>query len=53
MSFFEIPAGVLKKSDAIRSRFFWRGGDSKRKYRLARWNIVCQPKALGVYVSLI
>ena len=47
MSFFEIPAGVLKKLDAIRSRFFWQGGGSKRKYRLARWNIVCQPKELG------
>jgi hypothetical protein len=43
MSFFEILAGGLKKLDAIWSRFFWQGGGSKRKYRLARWNIVCQP----------
>jgi hypothetical protein len=47
MSFFEIPVDVLKKLDDIRSRFFWQGGVSKRKYRLARWNIVCQPKAIG------
>jgi hypothetical protein len=47
MSFFEIPVGVLKKLDAIRSRFFRQGGSGKRKYRLARWYIVCQPKALG------
>jgi hypothetical protein len=39
--------GVLKKLDAIRFRFFWQGGSGKRKYRLARWHIVCQPKALG------
>jgi hypothetical protein len=47
MSFFELPVGVLKKLDTIRSRFFWQGGNSKMKYRLARWHSVCQPKALG------
>jgi hypothetical protein len=46
MSFFEIPVGVLKKLNVIRSRFFWQGGSSKTRYRLARWHIVCQPKAL-------
>jgi hypothetical protein len=29
MPFFEILAGVLKKLNAIRSRFFWQGGSSK------------------------
>jgi hypothetical protein len=47
MSFFELPVGVLKKLDTIRSRFFWQGGSSKMKYRLARWHVVCQPKVLG------
>jgi hypothetical protein len=47
MSFFEIPAGVLQKLDAIRSRFFWQGGHHKKKYRLAKWEIICQPKELG------
>jgi hypothetical protein len=47
MSFFEIWAGVLKKLNVIRSRFFWQRGSSKTRYRLARWHIVCQPKALG------
>jgi hypothetical protein len=47
MSVFEIPADVLKKLDAIRSKFFWQGEEGKRKYRLARWCIVCQPKAVG------
>jgi hypothetical protein len=46
MSFFELPVGVLKKLDTIRSRFFGRGS-SKMKYRLARWHVVCQPKVLG------
>jgi hypothetical protein len=47
MSFFELPMGMLKKLDTIRSRFFWQGENSKMKYRLARWHVVYQPKALG------
>jgi hypothetical protein len=48
-SFFKIPAGVLEKLDAIRSRFFfWQGGHHKKKHRLAKWQIIiCQPKELG------
>jgi hypothetical protein len=46
MSFFEIPKDVLKKLDYYRSRFFWKG-DNERKYRLAKWNILCRPKAQG------
>ena len=47
MSFFEIPTGILEKLDFIRSRFYWQGGNHKKKYRLTKWNIVCQPKYLG------
>lgn len=47
LSFFEIPRGVLQKLDNYRSRFFWQSDDHKRKYRLARWSIVCQPKEFG------
>jgi hypothetical protein len=47
MSFFAIPKGVLKKLDYFRSRFFWRSDDQKRKYRLAKWSILCQPKNQG------
>ncbi|WVZ79237.1 hypothetical protein U9M48_026841 [Paspalum notatum var. saurae] len=47
MSFFAIPKGVLKKLNYFRSRFFWQGDESKRKYRLARWNILCQPNDQG------
>jgi hypothetical protein len=47
MSFFAIPKGILKKLNYFRSRFFWQGDESKRKYRLARWNILCQPKDQG------
>ena len=39
MSFFEVPKGVL--------RFFWQCNKHKRKYRLAKWDILCQPKEDG------
>ena len=47
MSFFSLPKGVLKKLDYFRSRFFWQGNENKRKYRLAKWNILCQPQDQG------
>ena len=47
MSFFEIPKRVHKKLDYFRSRFFWQSDENKRKYRLAKWSILCQPKDQG------
>ena len=47
MSFFEIPKGVRKKRDYFRSRFFWQSDEHKRKYRLAKRDILCQPKEQG------
>ena len=44
MSFFDIPKGARKKLDYFRSRFFWQSDEHKRKYRLAKWDILCQPK---------
>jgi hypothetical protein len=46
-SFFQVPKGVLKRLDYYRSRFFWQGDSDKKKYRLAKWNIVCRPKDQG------
>jgi hypothetical protein len=47
LSFLEIPKGVLKRLDFYRSRFFWQSDQSKRKYRLTKWNIICRPKDQG------
>jgi len=47
MSFFEIPRGVLEKIDCFRSRFYWQNDQHKRKYRLVKWNLTCQPKQQG------
>jgi hypothetical protein len=47
MSFFEIPPGVLKKLDTIRYKFFWEGDSHKKKYHLAKWDILYLPKDQG------
>ena len=46
MSFF-LPKGVLEKIDCFRSRFYWQNDQHRRKYRLAKWEILCQPKIQG------
>ncbi|WVZ91839.1 hypothetical protein U9M48_037962 [Paspalum notatum var. saurae] len=47
LSFFDAPKGVLRKLDYFRSRFFWQGDEHKKKYRLAKWSILSQPKDQG------
>jgi hypothetical protein len=47
MSFFELPKGVFKKLDYYKSRFFWQNDQHKKKYRLVKWDIICQPKQQG------
>ncbi|WVZ50275.1 hypothetical protein U9M48_001547 [Paspalum notatum var. saurae] len=44
MSFFEIPKSILRSLDFYRFRFFWQGNNDKKKYRLARWDMLCHPK---------
>jgi hypothetical protein len=45
LSFFEISKEVLKKLEYFRSWFFWQNDQhKKKKYRLVRWPIICQPK---------
>jgi hypothetical protein len=47
LSFFEVPRGVLERIEYFRSRFFWQNDEHKKKYILARWDILCQPKDQG------
>lgn len=47
LSFFEVPKGILEKLDYYRSRFFWQSEEHKKKYRLAKWSILCKPKECG------
>jgi hypothetical protein len=41
MSFSAIPKGVHTKLDYFQSCFYWQGDESKRKYRLTKWDIIC------------
>ena len=47
LSFFEVPVGVRKRLDFYWSRFFWQSDERKRKYRLAKWDIICRPNDQG------
>jgi hypothetical protein len=47
ISFFLLPKGVLHKLNFYRSRFFWQGDIEKKKYRMAKWSVVCSPKGQG------
>jgi hypothetical protein len=47
MSFFKIPKGVLNRLNYFRSRFYWQCDEHKKKYRLAKWSILCKPKCVG------
>jgi hypothetical protein len=44
LSFYKVPKCVLHKLDFYRSRFFWQGDNHKKKYKLAKWRIICRPK---------
>ncbi|MBW4964619.1 hypothetical protein, partial [Sulfitobacter sp. CW3] len=46
-SFFEVPVEVRIRLDFYRPRFFWQNDELKRKYRLAKWDIICKPKDQG------
>ncbi|WVZ48782.1 hypothetical protein U9M48_000191 [Paspalum notatum var. saurae] len=45
--FFKVPKGVLQKMDYCRSKFYWQNDQHRKKYRLARSEILCQPKDQG------
>ena len=47
ISFFQLPKGVLHRLNYFRSRFFWQGDSERKKYRLAKWSVVCRPKDQG------
>lgn len=47
MDMFLLADGVHAKLDTLRSRFFWEGAKTKRKYHLVMWAAVCRPKKFG------
>jgi hypothetical protein len=51
LSFFQVPRGVLEKIEYFGSRFFWQNDEHKKRYILAKWDILCQPKDQGGWES--
>jgi hypothetical protein len=45
MSLYMLHDSTYKAMDKHRSRFFWEGVRSKRKYHMVDWATVCKPKA--------
>jgi hypothetical protein len=52
MGFYQLPKGIHRKMDTIRSRFFWRGAEDTFKYHMIRWDSVCRPKDFGGLVII-
>jgi len=46
MSIYLLPKTIVDSLDKQRT-FFWQGGGTKRKYRLARWGVICLSKNKG------
>jgi hypothetical protein len=46
LSFFEVPKGVLEKW-ITSYHTFWQHDSQKKKYRLTKWSIMCQPNDQG------
>src|SRR3989337_3062822 len=42
LSFFHLTKGVVQHLDYFRSRFFWQCDNESKKYRLARWGVLCR-----------
>jgi mannosylglycoprotein endo-beta-mannosidase len=47
MSMYLLPKTVIKKMDRTRKRFFWQGGNIKKKYHLVKWMMIIRPKKKG------
>jgi hypothetical protein len=47
MYFFELSRGVLEKIDCFRSHLYWQNDPHKRKYRLVKWEVLCQSRDQG------
>jgi hypothetical protein len=47
MSMSLLPKTTLKKMDKARRKFFWQGGQLKKKYHLVRWGKICKYKKKG------
>jgi hypothetical protein len=47
LSMYKAPNFIVKNIDIFRKRLLWQGGNTKRKYHLAGWKMVCSPRGQG------
>lgn len=47
MSMYLLPKTTVKSLDKQRRLFFWRGNNTKRKYHLVKWEVICKNKKKG------
>jgi hypothetical protein len=47
MSMYLLPKTITEILDKQRRMFFWQGGSTKIKYRLLRWEIICEGMKKG------
>jgi len=47
MGMFLLPETTHQQMDEVRSKFLWRGHETKFKYHMVRWENVCFPKVYG------
>lgn len=47
MSFYPIPAGIVKKADFYRDGLIWQEDEDKKKYHLVNWKTCCKHKDFG------
>jgi hypothetical protein len=47
MGVYALQEEVHQTMDAARANFFWHGPNMKRKYHMAKWDLMATPKAAG------
>jgi hypothetical protein len=47
MGVYALQEGVHQKMDTARANFFWHGPNMKRRYHMAKWDLMTTPKAAG------
>ena len=47
MSLFKMPAGVVKKLESLRSRFFWGAVDEEKKIHWVKWDFILNSRDKG------
>jgi hypothetical protein len=47
MGIYRLQDEIHQKMDSARANFFWHGPNLKRKYHMAKWDLMATPKSAG------